>query len=153
AERVQFGCGQQIPRVPLVRCTVDLIAGPGFHHTPVLDHGHRVGDLVHRTQVVADEQDRGAVLVLEALEQLQDVGLHTDVERGGGRVGDDERRVQRDGHRDHDALAHPAGELGRVVVVGARGVGDADLVEQFLDPGPPYPAGPAGVNPQDLVDL
>ena len=46
----------------------------------------------------------------------QDLRLHHHVERGGGLVGDHERRVARERHRDHHALLLAAGELVRVVV-------------------------------------
>src|SRR3712207_8178831 len=42
-------------------------------------------------------------------------------------VGNEELRIARERHRDHDALAHPARELVRVVVGAARGVGDRHL--------------------------
>ena len=48
---------------------------------------------------------------------LEDLGLHGDVEGGGGLVGDDDLGVVGDGHGDHRPLAHAAGELVRV---GAR---------------------------------
>jgi hypothetical protein len=48
------------------------------------------------------------------LSRFHDLGLHGDVEGGGRLVGDQHRGVERDGHGDHDALSHPAGELVRV---------------------------------------
>ena len=55
------------------------------------------------------------VLALQLGEQVHDLGLHGHVEGGGRLVGDEHLRVQRQRHRDHDALAHAAGELVRVV--------------------------------------
>ena len=63
---------------------------------------------------------------LEALEQLQDLRLGGDVERGRRLVGDQQLRLVGERHRDHRPLAHPAGELVRVVVDPARGLGHAD---------------------------
>ena len=54
-------------------------------------------------------------LALELGEQVHDLRLHRHVERRGRLVGDQHLRVQRQRHRDHDALAHAAGELVRVV--------------------------------------
>ena len=67
----------------------------------------------------------------ELLEQPQDLRLDGHVQRGGGLVGQQQLGVaaQRDG--DHDALAHAAAELVRVVLDAARGLGDADLAEQL----------------------
>ena len=53
---------------------------------------------------------------LEPVDQLDDLGLDRDVERGRRLVGDQHVRVARERHRDHRALAHPARELVRVVV-------------------------------------
>src|SRR5205085_11631907 len=53
-----------------------------------------------------------------------------DVERRGGLVGDQEARLRRERERDHDALAHAAGELVRIVVVARRRARNADLAEQ-----------------------
>ena len=49
-------------------------------------------------------------------QQVEDLGLHGDVEGGGRLVGDDHARVEHERLRDDDALLLPAGELVRVVV-------------------------------------
>ena len=64
-------------------------------------------------------------------QQLEDLRLHRDVERGRRLVGDQQLRVVDERHRDHHALAHAAGELVRVAARARRGVGDADEVEQL----------------------
>ena len=73
----------------------------------------------------------------EVLEQLQDLGLDHDVERGRRLVADDDRRVAGEGHRDHRPLAHPARQLVRVGR--AARLRDADELEQLAGPlaGPP----------------
>ena len=71
------------------------------------------------------------VLALQLGEQVHDLGLHGHVERGGRLVGDQHLRVQRERHRDHDALAHAAGELVRVVVDPLLGGRDRDPVHQL----------------------
>ena len=57
---------------------------------------------------------RHAMPFLQFNNQLQDLRLRGDVERGGRLVGDQQRRLERERHRDHDALALAAGELVRV---------------------------------------
>ena len=71
------------------------------------------------------------VASLRRLEHLQDLGLDRDVERGRRLVGDDHVGVVGDGHGDHHALPHAAGELVRERPRPHRRVGDADQVEQF----------------------
>ena len=57
-------------------------------HRAVLDffaaehHEHVVGDLGDHAQVVRDEDDRHAALVAELAEDVENLGLDRDVERG-----------------------------------------------------------------------
>ena len=71
--------------------------------------------------------------LLELLELLQDLALHDDVERGRRLVHHDQLGLERERHRDHDALAHAAGELVRVRAH-ALAV-DADELEQVARAG------------------
>ena len=48
-------------------------------------------------------------------EQVEDLGLHGHVERGGGLVGEQQRGAAGEGDGDHHALAHAAGQLVRVL--------------------------------------
>ena len=61
-------------------------------------------------------------------EQFENLRLDGDVERSGGLVGDEQLRPVDDGHGDHDALAHAAGELMRIVARAASGIGNGDIV-------------------------
>ena len=56
---------------------------------------------------------------LQPAEQLQDLRLHRDVERGRRLVGDQQVGLAQQRHRDHHPLAHAAGELVRVHVEAA----------------------------------
>ena len=60
-----------------------------------------------------------------ALEQLEHLNLDRHVERGRRLVAEDQLRLAGQGDRDHDPLAHAAGELVRVGARAARRVGDA----------------------------
>ncbi len=84
-----------------------------------------------------DEHVGERELVLEVLEQVDDLRLDRDVERGDGLVGDDQLRAERQRPGDPDPLPLPAGELVReaVVVLGA----EADPLEQLLDAGASAP--------------
>ena len=68
---------------------------------------------------------------VSSLHQFQDLRLDRDVQRGGRLVGDDQLGLagQRDG--DHDALAHAAGKLVRILLQPARRIGDADQAQQL----------------------
>ena len=67
-------------------------------------------------------------------QQLHDLGLDGDVEGGGRLVGQQQRRVEGQGHGDHGPLPHAAGELVRVLLGPAARVGDADLGQQVDGP-------------------
>jgi hypothetical protein len=88
-----------------------------------------VGELDQQRQVVGDEQDSEAELLLEVLHLLEDLALHDDVERGGRLVHDQELGLEGQGHGDDHALAHAAGELVRESADPTRV--DTDDVEQL----------------------
>ena len=125
-------------------------------HRPLLDdaarphHRHAVRHLGHHAHVVGDEQEGGGEVALEVAHQPQDLGLHGDVEGGGGFVGDQHLGAARQRHGDHHALAHAAAELVRVLIEPPPGVGDADGVEGVARPGPGVAAlAPASPNRLD----
>ena len=73
-----------------------------------------VRDVPDDREVVRDEQVREVELVLQRLEQVDDLRLDRDVERGDRLVRDDEVRVDGERAGDADPLALAAGELVRV---------------------------------------
>ena len=97
-------------------------------------------------EVVRDQQDRKVPLIRKPDEQVDHVRLRRHVERGRRLVGDQEVGIRCECHRDHHALAHPAGELVRILgeAVGRRG--DADLGKERDRP-------LAGLGPRDVVVL
>ena len=106
---------------------------PCFDDLSVLHHDHIVGDAPDNVEVVGDEQHRHAELGLQVLEQLEDLRLHGDVERGRRLVGDQEVGAIGERHGDHHPLALAAGELVRIGAEPLRGVGDADLGQKLDD--------------------
>ncbi len=80
---------------------------------------------------MGDEEDGHAEFALEVLQQRQDLRLHGHVEGGGRFVGDEQVRLVGERHGDHDALALAAGELVRIGVEPAGGIGNADAAKPF----------------------
>ncbi len=78
-----------------------------------------------------DEQVRQPELLLQIFEQIDDLRLNRDVERGDRLVGDDEFRTDRERPRDADALALAAGKFVRIAVcvIGLQ----TDHLQQILD--------------------
>nr|WP_286276150.1 hypothetical protein [Naasia aerilata] len=60
---------------------------------------------------MADQDDRHAGLLLQRAQEVEDLGLDRDVERGGGLVGDEELGAPGQGHGDRHALRHAARNL------------------------------------------
>ena len=108
----------------LGRATLAVAAG-------VHDHD-LVAHLRHDAQVVGDHDDGHAHLLLELLHELEDLGLDGHVKGRGGLVGNQDVRLAGKRHGDHDALAHAAGMLVRVLLHALLGLVDAHEA-QHLD--------------------
>ena len=100
-------------------------------------------------EIVADEQDRGAELLAQRVDEVEHLGLDRRVEAGGRLVEDEQGRVLRQRHGDDDALLHAAGQLVRKARHDARGVGDAHAAEHLLA----APIGFAAGRAEDLEHL
>ncbi|MNL12538.1 hypothetical protein D3C87_1334100 [compost metagenome] len=61
-----------------------------------------------------DEQNARVVPFAQAVQQAQHLGLRRDVQRGGGLVGDDQRGLHRQRHRNHHPLTLAARQLMRI---------------------------------------
>ena len=90
-----------------------------------------VGIAGHDAEIMRDDDQRDVEPARELLHQLQDLRLDGDVERRRRLVGDDELGVAGKADGDHHALAHAAGELVRILVEAALGIGDADQAQQL----------------------
>ncbi|KAG1361592.1 hypothetical protein G6F61_014284 [Rhizopus arrhizus] len=80
-------------------------------------HHHAVGNLGHHAHVVRDEQHGHADFALQVPDQVDDLGLDGDVQRGRWLVGDQQRRLAGQRHRDHHALPLAAGQAERIDVI------------------------------------
>ncbi len=118
-----------------------------------MHHHDAVGEVRDDPHVVGDEEDGRPELVTATAQQVEDLGLHGDVERGRRLVGDDEPGVEGERHRDHDALLLAARELVRVVVHADLGLGDADAPQHVDGRGASLRAAEPPVRTQALLDL
>ena len=112
-----------------------------------------VGHFGDHPEVVGDEPDRHADLLLEAAEDVEDLGLDRHVERGGRLVGDQQLGATDQGHGDHDPLLHAARHFVGVVVDPALGGGDPDLGEHVEGDLPGLGGGLVLVEDDRLGDL
>ena len=100
-------CRQQGDRVGMERAIVQIDGGRRFDEAAQVHNGYPVADVADDREVVGDEQVGQLELVLEAFEQVDDLGLDRDVQGADRFVGDDQIRVecQRPGNADPLALA------------------------------------------------
>ena len=98
---------------------------PGVHDEDA------VGPLGDHAHVVGDQDDRHVQLAAEPVQEVEDLGLDGDVERGRGLVGDEELGRAHERHGDHDALSEAAGKLVGVGVEALLGVGHLDHLQDF----------------------
>ena len=60
-----------------------------LHHLPPVHHRDPVRHVGDHTEVMGDEEHAQPEFRLERFEQLEDLGLHGDVERGRRLIGDE----------------------------------------------------------------
>ncbi len=106
AARVRNGHGcEERPRVLVLRARVDLLRRPDLDELALVHDRDLVRHRPHDGEVVGDEQVGEPEVPLEVLEEVEDLRLDGDVERGDGLVADDQLGVEREGAGDADALA------------------------------------------------
>ncbi|MFM8991380.1 MAG: hypothetical protein ACKOUS_17600, partial [Alphaproteobacteria bacterium] len=101
----------------------DRVDGAGLDDLAEIHDGHRVGHLGDHAHVVGDEDDGQVALALDAADEVEDLRLRRHVERGRRLVGDQERRLADQRHRDHRALPQAALQLERIHLERTHGVG------------------------------
>ena len=126
--------GEQVARVLVARGVEYLAGRTRFHDAAVVHHVDPVRHLAHDPEVVGDEQQGHPEAVAKLAQQREDLGLDGHVEGGGRLVRDEQIRVVREGHGDHDALALAAGQLVRIGAPPALHISEAHEVEQLKDP-------------------
>ena len=92
---------------------------------------HAVRIARHDPEVVRDHDERDAEIARKILHELQDLRLDRHIERRRRLVRDDELRIARERDRDHDALAHAARELVRILLEAALRIGNAHQLHEL----------------------
>ena len=108
----------------MVRLREQILHRRLFDDLAGIHHHDALRGLGHHAHVVGDQHHRHAEARLHVEQQVEDLRLDGDVQRGGRLVGDQQLRLAGERHGDHHALAHAAGELVRVVAHAAVGIGD-----------------------------
>src|SRR2546423_3820058 len=87
-----------------------------FDDLTCVHHDHLRCCLGDYAKVVGDHQNRCADLFLQVDQEIEYLRLDSDVERGRRLVGNHQRRLHDQRHRDQYTLPHSAGELMRVLL-------------------------------------
>ena len=123
--------GEQMLGIGMPRMPEQLLGDVVLLHLAALHHVDVVGELADDGQVVGDQDHRHAVALLQLLDQVEDLRLDGDVERGRRLVGDQHVGTVGERHGDHDALALAAGELVRILPQTRLRLGDLHFLEQL----------------------
>jgi hypothetical protein len=91
-----------------------------------IHHGDPVAIFGNDAEVVTDEHERHAGFPPDTTDQLENLRLNCRIERRRRFVGDQQVRVSRQRHRDHDALVLAAREFVRVGGEPSLRIGNAD---------------------------
>ena len=116
------------------RTVIDLVLLPQLRHLPEVHHTDAIGDVTDHGEVVRDEDVCQAQFLLELLHEVDDLGLHRDVQGRYRLVADQHLGVERDTARNPDALPLTTRELVGVAV-DVLGV-EADQLQELLDTRP-----------------
>ena len=100
-------------------------------HAAGIHHRDLVGAAGDDAEIVGDQDHRHVPAALLARQQIENLRLDRDVERGGRLVRDQQFRFAGQRDRNRHPLPHAAGELMRILLQPLLGRGNADRGEQF----------------------
>src|SRR6185312_5801284 len=126
----------------------------GFLDLPAgIHHDHALGGLRHHAEVVRDQDQPHAQLLLQVEHQREDLRLDGHIECGGRLVRDQQRRPAGQRHRDHRALAHAPRKLMRIFLRAPCRFGDADETQHLHRLLPRRLGAHLAMQPHRLADL
>ena len=106
---------QQADGVRVLRLGEECRHGGALDDAAGVHHHHIVGELGDDTEIVGDENDRGAGFLAQRAHQVEYLRLNGHVERGRGLISDQKLRLARERHRDHHPLPHAARKPVRII--------------------------------------
>lgn len=104
-------CSDKRLGVFVLRVEKDILHMTRFHAFAAANNNHIVTNLTCYSQIVCDKENADAELHLNFFQELQDVGLHRNVERGNGFVANQNFWLTGECAGNRNALTLTAGEL------------------------------------------
>ena len=108
--------GEERLGVGVRRTLVDVLAVADLDDLAQVHDGHPVGDVPDHRQVMRDEEEGDAQLLLQVVEKVDDTRLDRHVERRDRLVQHEQLGLEHERPGDADTLALATGELVRVAV-------------------------------------
>ena len=137
----------------MARVGEQLLGRGAFYQTPGVHNAHRIRHLGGYTEIVGNQQHGHAALSASGSQQAQNLALNRGVQSRCGFVSQQQGWSARQGHGNHDALAHAARELVRVIVIAALRRGNAHFCQQFYGSLAGFGAAHALMQPQGFRHL
>src|SRR5581483_3157892 len=109
-----------------------VVLGGELHEAGAEEHADVVGSAHHRRDVVRDDEEGGAHLLLDLLHELVEVGHPHRVETRVGLVEEDDLGIHHQRACQPRPLAHPAGHLTRELLQVVEHPHEAELLERDL---------------------
>jgi hypothetical protein len=122
---------QKLPRVRMAWLSEDSFTCACLHKRARIHDEHAVTHLVDNAKIVRDQQQGHANLALQRLQQVQNLGLDSHIERRCRLVGDHQTWATGNRHGNHHPLPHAARELVRIATHDDLWRGYAHLCKQF----------------------
>ena len=110
----------------MCRMIKNIICRSALADTPAVHNHNLVAHARDNPKIMRHHNNRHAQLFLEVLHQLENLRLNRHIKRRGWLVRDQNIRLARQRHRNHDALPHTAGQLVRVLLDTAFRLVDSD---------------------------
>ena len=100
-------------------------------HPPEIHHRHIIRHLRYHAQIMRNDDNRRAEVLLQLLHQVDNLRLNRDIQRRSRLVRDQDRRIARQRQRNHHALTHPAAQLMWILLDPLLRIGDAHAVQHI----------------------
>ena len=92
----------------MLRVLKNIVNRRLFHDHAAVHNLHAVTQLCNNPQIMRDKDNTGAIITAQCPHLLQDLILDRYIQRSGRFVRNQKIRTVRQGHSDHDPLAHAA---------------------------------------------
>ncbi|MCS7217340.1 MAG: hypothetical protein NZ924_06775, partial [Candidatus Bipolaricaulota bacterium] len=124
-----------------------------LYQTTGVEHSDPMGKSRYHPDVMGDPKHGHSGLGLQATNESEDLTLGNTIQGGGGLIGDEERRMEGQGHRQNRPLAHASRKLVRIKGRNPFRMGDLNPRQGLNRPGPGRGSGDPQMHLEDFGHL